>query len=238
MCEQAVRMVGVLPGPAGAGPRPRHDVGHRHLALPARHQRELVRVVGDLLEGQEEQRRDLELDHRAHACHRGTGREAGETLLGQRGVQHPLGPEPLGQPRGHVRRGDPDVLTQHEHRVVGGHGVGQGPVERFLVGQPRHQTSLPGRAVNPLAYRWSSAVSGSGNGLSSANSTAFASTASTSSSTSDRTAASSRAPWISTGSRDRRGQCAAWAGAGLRGWAVSQNMAAKIIVPTALSASL
>ncbi len=114
--EQAVRVVGVLPGPPGPRARARHHVGDRHLALPAGHQRELVRLVGDLLEDQEQQRRDLELDHRPHPGQRRAGGEVGERLLGHRRVEHPVRPEPRRAARRSRSTRDPDVLAEQEHR--------------------------------------------------------------------------------------------------------------------------
>jgi hypothetical protein len=72
-----------------------------------------VRLVGDLLEDQEEQRRYLELDHRAHAAQRCTGRHGGECLLGDRRVDDPLWPEALDQPKREESYPGGHILAEH-----------------------------------------------------------------------------------------------------------------------------
>jgi virulence factor BrkB len=110
--EQAVRLVRMLSGPARPRSRRGNEVGHGDAGLPSCHQGELVRLVGDLLEDEKQQRRNLEFDHRPAPGQRGAGREAGERLLRQRHVHHPLGPEPAHQAAGHVGDTGSDVLPE------------------------------------------------------------------------------------------------------------------------------
>lgn len=152
MREEAVRVVGVLAGPAVPGARPRDDAGQRHARLAARHQGELVRLVDELLEDEEEQRGDLELQDGAPPGQRRTDRHRGEGLFGERGVDDPLRPEALQQPERRAGQAGADVLAEHADRLVRGEFVGQRPVERLGVREPGH-TTAPARGRLPSAYR-------------------------------------------------------------------------------------
>ena len=176
-----------------------------------------MRLVGDLLEDQEQQRRDLELDHRPTAGQRGTGGEAGERLLGQWRVDDPVRTELGEQSGGDVVDGDTDVLAEHEHGLVALHLVGQRAMEGLEVGQNRHYLAnisivstvdteaspVPVRPRSPLRRGSPARRPTSGGGLPRAKPTALSRSASTSASISARRSGSILAPWMSTGSRER-----------------------------------
>ena len=77
--------------------------GQRHLRRPAGHERQLRRLVEQLVEADAEEVEVHHLDHRAHPGHGRTHAEADDRRLGDRGVAHPVAE--LDRPaRGSARR--------------------------------------------------------------------------------------------------------------------------------------
>src|SRR5207302_10236659 len=129
---------------------------------------QLLRRVDDLLEGDVEEGRDLELDDGPPPGERGSGREAGERLFGDRRVEHALLAELLDQPLRDAAQRRAHVLADHEDGRIGEHRVPKRLLQRMLVAHPAHVTA-PARGRVPSAYTKSSAVPGSGCALLRAN---------------------------------------------------------------------
>ena len=156
MREERVRVIGVLSRQALAGTGSGDEVGDWHADLAAGHERELLRLIDDLLEDEIEQRRDLELDDGPLPGEGGSCGEAGECLLGQRCVDDTVGSEPSLRSFGDTTEGRTDVLAEDTHGRVSLHLVGQCARQCLLVPDPCHHAT-PCRGRRPAAY-WMSVV--------------------------------------------------------------------------------
>lgn len=111
-----------------------------HACLAAEHAVDLRGVVDDLIEREQREVDRHDLHHRAEAEHCRADRGAGEPLLGDGGVPHPLLPELLEQAArdlvGALK--DADLLAEQEHAVVAEHLGPQGVVQGLTVGHDGH----------------------------------------------------------------------------------------------------
>ena len=90
--------------------------GQRHLRRPAGHERQLGRLVEQLVEADAEEVEVHHLDHGAHPGHRRANTEADDRRLGDRGVAHAVAElvgEPPGQPEDVATGADVDAGDEH-----------------------------------------------------------------------------------------------------------------------------
>jgi hypothetical protein len=127
----------------------RDEVDDRHGRLSSGHQPQLLGLIHDLLERDVQQRRDLELDDRAIPAERRAGGEAGEHLLGDRHVEHPIVEVGRQAFRDAAQR-LANVLAEHEHLRVALHLVAQSLCEGLEVAHSSHDAT-PSRGLGPLA---------------------------------------------------------------------------------------
>ena len=104
---------------------------------------DLGELLGDLVEGGEDEAVELQLDDGAVAAHCHPDRGADQPGLGQRRVHHPVGAklveQVLGDPEHPAQR--TDVLAVAQHLVVGAHRIAQPRIDRLCDGQ-FHQMTL------------------------------------------------------------------------------------------------
>ncbi len=117
--EQRLEALGVLAARRAAGAELGAH-GQRHLGGAAGHERQLRRLVEQLVEADAEEVDVHELDHRAHSGHRRAHAEPHDGRLGDRRVAHPVA-EPVAQAAGEAEdvAALADVDAGHEHAVVG-----------------------------------------------------------------------------------------------------------------------
>ena len=108
--QQHLEALGVL-APRGAPGAELGPHGQRHLGRPAGHERELRRLVEQLVEADAEEVEVHHLDHGAHPGHGRAHAEADDRRLGDRGVAHAV-TEPVGQPPGEPE----DVAARRRRR--------------------------------------------------------------------------------------------------------------------------
>src|SRR5438105_8816489 len=132
-------------------------------------------MVDDLVHDERDEVRDLELDDGPAADQRRPDAGAGLGCLRDWGVDDALRSEAVHQPGGDLEEAAHlgDVLADDEHGRIALHLLVQRLVQRFGHRQLTvAHASLPGVSQSAGAYTSSSAVSGSGRGEASANSTA------------------------------------------------------------------
>ena len=119
MSEQRLETLRVLAS-RGAARAELGAHGQRHLRGAAGHERQLRRLVEQLIEADAEEVDVHQLDHRTHAGHRRTDADAHDRGLGDRGVADPVA-ESVAQPAGEPEdvAAVADVDAGDEHSVVG-----------------------------------------------------------------------------------------------------------------------
>jgi hypothetical protein len=108
---------------AGAALGAQHE---RDGQLAAGHEVRLRRLVDELVEGEGQEVDEHDLDDGAEAGLGGADRDPADRRLADRRVADTLRPELLREPPGGAERPAlGDVLAEHEHALVGAHGLGQ-----------------------------------------------------------------------------------------------------------------
>ena len=201
--EERVRVVGVLCGKPESGARARDDVGHGNACLATCHQSEFLGLVDDLLEGDEQQGRNLVLNDWSATRQGSTGCESREGLFGDRRVEDSVGPQFLGEPLGDAAERLTDILA--DKNVDGSRSISsrKGFDQRLLISELGH-SATPLRGRGPSAYMQSSAAITSGRPLALANSIASSSDCSTSASIRATVSWPSLPPRRVRGSRNRQ----------------------------------
>ena len=117
--EQRLEALGVLAARRPAGAELGAD-GQRHLRRAAGHERQLRRLVEQLVEADADEVEVHQLDHRPHAGHRRADAEAHDRRLRDRRVPHPVA-EPVAQAAGEPEdvAAVADVDAGDEHPLVG-----------------------------------------------------------------------------------------------------------------------
>ena len=120
----------------------------RHAALLVRDVPELRGLVDEAVHRQAHEVAEHHLEHRTQAGDRGAVRGAGERELGDRRVEHPLGPEPLQQIGGHLEHpaGRGDVLAEEHDGGVALELLGERVADRVSELERRSRPVL-GRAL-------------------------------------------------------------------------------------------
>ena len=110
-------------------------------------------AVDDRIERQQHEVDGHDLDHRTRADQRGADAEAGEAVFRDRRIAHApfavFGVEPLGHAV--AAAVETDILAEREHRLVGGHFVIHGAVERLPIEQFLRHGRLP---YIKTSWRW------------------------------------------------------------------------------------
>src|SRR3984893_338161 len=104
---------------------------HRRAVLAAAAVPQLGELVHDLIERREDEVGELDLRDRAQSVHRHPDRRADDSGLGQRGVDHALGPELLDQTHGGAKHPAelPHVLAHHHPARIAAHLDPQGVID-------------------------------------------------------------------------------------------------------------
>ena len=133
MSKHAVRLIRVLSPPSRTPPSSRQQISNRHTGLPTTHQTKLISLISDLLKNQQQQKRNLKLDHRTPTGHSRPGGKVSKPLLSQRHLQNPLRTKPLQKPSSHIGQRKVHVLTEHKNRRITIHLVTQRPIQRLQI---------------------------------------------------------------------------------------------------------
>src|SRR6267378_338540 len=104
---------------------------HRRAVLAPAAVPQLGELVHDLIERREDEVRELDLRDRAQSVHRHPDRRTDDSRLGQRRVDHALGPELLDQTHGGAEHPTelPHVLAHHYHARIAAHLDPQGVID-------------------------------------------------------------------------------------------------------------
>ena len=121
-------------------------------------------LVGDLIHRAEREVDEVEVDHRTHPVHRGAHAGGDHRRLRDRRVDHTLVSEarPDTLDLGEMSTADEQVGSEHEHRIVALHLLGQALLECLADGEDlahRGPLGSKGRPITPCV-----AVAGSGSG--------------------------------------------------------------------------
>ena len=145
--EERLHGLGVIEGAVDAAAVRSAD-GHRDAEAVVRAVPHPCGLGQDLVEGREDEVRELDLGHGPQAIHRGTDRGAHDHRFGQRRVDDPviaeLGPQAVRDQEHAALLAD--VLTQHDHARIAPHFVGQRLPDRLDEGLEGHQSVAPSAA--------------------------------------------------------------------------------------------